>query len=59
MENAIKVGDDEELGITDVNEDVTNAHEDAVRRCINKINSEKPRDAEDSKEIIDVWHNFV
>lgn len=47
------------MGITDVNEDVTNAHKDAVRRCINKINAEKPREEGDTKEIIDVWYNFV
>ena len=60
MENALKVGEECEKTLKrEVNEDVANAHKDAVRRCIEKINAEEPRDAGDSKEIIDVWQNFV
>ena len=41
-------------------EDVNNAHLDAIRKCLEKLNNEKPqKEAGDPQEMVDVWHNFV
>lgn len=49
MEKALVVDDKcEKVAKREVNEDVANAHKDAVRLCIKKINAEEPRDAADA-----------